>query len=232
MPQAGDSEEKGDCSGRDPPWGVSSSSHILGAPILESNTGKMSSPWLVGGPLTLTSGLWEARTPLGRRLHALTYILCSAERVTETTRVADWFPMTPRCVPRPKSSERSSPLTSCCSSTLEWGLPWQRKELDDEAEVGRPEVVCERREGSHYWRLTQTVHQKQPRRLSVAGLLQPAPITYREPPRIPLAPALLPSGARVPLLGRVRAHTKATEPAWTQTSRLLLQQLGSHPCPL
>ena len=38
----GDSEEKGEYTGRDLPWGVSGESHRLGALVLGSYTGKMS----------------------------------------------------------------------------------------------------------------------------------------------------------------------------------------------
>ena len=45
----GDSEEKGDYMGRDPPWGVSDSSYILDAPVLWSATRKKSPlSWLEG----------------------------------------------------------------------------------------------------------------------------------------------------------------------------------------
>ena len=36
MPLGGDSEEKGNYTGRHPPWGVSSESHRLGPPVLGS----------------------------------------------------------------------------------------------------------------------------------------------------------------------------------------------------
>ena len=43
MSLGGDSEEKGDYTGGDsPPWRVSGLSHILGIPVLGSNTGKTS----------------------------------------------------------------------------------------------------------------------------------------------------------------------------------------------
>lgn len=38
--QGGDSKEKGDHKGRDPPCGVSHLSHILGTPVLRSDTEK------------------------------------------------------------------------------------------------------------------------------------------------------------------------------------------------
>ena len=50
VPLGGDSEEKGDYMGRDLAWGVSSSSHKLGAPVLESDM-EDEPPWLVGEPL-------------------------------------------------------------------------------------------------------------------------------------------------------------------------------------
>lgn len=37
MPLGGDSEEKEDYKGEDPPWGVSSSSYILDTPVLGSD---------------------------------------------------------------------------------------------------------------------------------------------------------------------------------------------------
>lgn len=42
VPLRGDSEEKEDYTGRYLPWGVSSSSHRLDAPVLGSYTGKTS----------------------------------------------------------------------------------------------------------------------------------------------------------------------------------------------
>ena len=41
MPLGGDSEEKGDYTGGDPPWRVSGLSHTLGTPVLMSDTGKV-----------------------------------------------------------------------------------------------------------------------------------------------------------------------------------------------
>lgn len=42
VPLRGNSVEKEDHMGKDPPWGVSCSSRILGTPVLRSKTGKMS----------------------------------------------------------------------------------------------------------------------------------------------------------------------------------------------
>ena len=47
--------------GRDPHWGVSGSSHILGAPVLGSNIRKTS---LLGWLEQLIEGMWEAWTQL------------------------------------------------------------------------------------------------------------------------------------------------------------------------
>ena len=58
VPQEG-TEEKGDYTCRDPPWGVSSSRHIYGATVLVSSTEEEPS-CLVGGPVGLTRGPWEA----------------------------------------------------------------------------------------------------------------------------------------------------------------------------
>ena len=41
MPLGGDSGKKGHYMDRDPPWGLSSSSHIWGAPALESYIGNI-----------------------------------------------------------------------------------------------------------------------------------------------------------------------------------------------
>ena len=47
VPLGEDSEAKGEYKGRDSPWGVSVSSHILGAPVLGSKPGKTRSlGWL------------------------------------------------------------------------------------------------------------------------------------------------------------------------------------------
>ena len=62
VPLRWNSEEEGDYTGRDPPWGVSGLSHILGSPVLESNTRKIKFPWLVGGLVRLIGRLWEAWT--------------------------------------------------------------------------------------------------------------------------------------------------------------------------
>ena len=52
VPQGGESEEKGDYMDGNPPWGVSSLSHILGAPDLASNKRKTS-------PLGWLEDLWH-----------------------------------------------------------------------------------------------------------------------------------------------------------------------------
>ena len=52
VPLEGDSEEEGDYTGENSPWGVSSSSHILGPPALGSDTGEMS-------PLGWLEGQWD-----------------------------------------------------------------------------------------------------------------------------------------------------------------------------
>lgn len=72
LPLEGDSEAKGDWTGREPPWGVSGSSHRLGAPVLGSYV-RETSPvgWLEdhGGQQRAVEILdW---TPLWRRACAL-----------------------------------------------------------------------------------------------------------------------------------------------------------------
>ena len=75
VPPGEDSEEKGDYMGGDLPWGVSSLRHILGAPDLRSDKGKMTLPhpclWLVGGPVGLIRRLWETWTLLMRHTKML-----------------------------------------------------------------------------------------------------------------------------------------------------------------
>lgn len=57
MSLGGDSEEKGDSMGGHLPWEVSGENHSL--KILH---GGEEPPWLAGGPLRLTEGLWETWT--------------------------------------------------------------------------------------------------------------------------------------------------------------------------
>ena len=72
VPLGGDSEEGEHCLGGDSPWGVNSSSHILGFTALGSDTGKTSPLALLEGQ-GLTDGLREAWTPLVRSTHVLAY---------------------------------------------------------------------------------------------------------------------------------------------------------------
>ena len=64
--QGGDSEGKADYMGRDPPWGVEGFKPHIGCPSpgVQHRGDKL--PWLVGGPVGLTGGLWEAWTLLRR----------------------------------------------------------------------------------------------------------------------------------------------------------------------
>ena len=59
VPLGEDSEEKGDYTGRDSPWGQGSLRQILGSPALGSDTRKMS---LVGG----LEGLWNLQEEYGK----------------------------------------------------------------------------------------------------------------------------------------------------------------------
>lgn len=61
VPLGGDTEEK-DYMGEDPPWGISTTSHLLGSPVLGSNTGRQlrQLPWLAVGLVGLAGGLLEA----------------------------------------------------------------------------------------------------------------------------------------------------------------------------
>ena len=79
VPLGGDSEEKGDYTGRYPPWGISSLSHTLGAQVLGTDTRKMS-PWLIGGLVVLTEGLWETWSPFMRNTYKLDCSQSKAER--------------------------------------------------------------------------------------------------------------------------------------------------------
>lgn len=56
------------------------------------------------------------------------------------------------------------------------------------------------------------------------------PDPYKVPTPAHLAPALLPSRTKMPLLvGGESAHLEGTEPLWTQPSGILVQQLGTCP---
>lgn len=77
--------------GRDPHWGVSGSSHILGAPVLGSNIRKTS---LLGWLEQLIEGMWEAWTQL-REAGACLFTPETGQReVTRTVLVTGQFPLT------------------------------------------------------------------------------------------------------------------------------------------
>ena len=109
--------------GRDPPWGVSSLSHTLEALALETYAGKMFPPSLVGRPMGLIGGLWEAWTMLMTNTHMFAYSQDRAER-------ADWncsgfWPLSHNCSSLHLSLSWVPPLTplaSCCSFILRKGL--------------------------------------------------------------------------------------------------------------
>lgn len=72
LPVGRDSEEKGNCTGRNPPQGVS-----------DSGTNRVSmswdltledkSPWLVGGSVGLTAELWKAWTTFLRSVYVFVF---------------------------------------------------------------------------------------------------------------------------------------------------------------
>ena len=70
MPLGGDSEKKGEHMDRALPWGISSKNHRLGTPGMGSYR-EEEPPWLLGGLLGLTGGLWEAWALLMGSTHTL-----------------------------------------------------------------------------------------------------------------------------------------------------------------
>ena len=83
LPLKGDSEEKGDHVSSNPPWGVHGLSNNIGCPSLGVWHREGKSPQLVGEPLGLTGGLWEAWTPPTRTVCPLAHSQGTAEG-------ADW----------------------------------------------------------------------------------------------------------------------------------------------
>ena len=77
--------------GRDPHWGVSGSSHILGAPVLGSNIRKTS---LLGWLEQLIEGMWEAWTQLREAGGCLFTPKPGQSEVTRTVLVTGQFPLT------------------------------------------------------------------------------------------------------------------------------------------
>ena len=88
----GGSEEKGGYVGRDPPWGVSSLSHLLGAPALGSYTGKMSPlRWLAG---TNRRAIRRLGFACEEHVRAVLLLRQDGEGRLKAAPVAAWFPVT------------------------------------------------------------------------------------------------------------------------------------------
>ena len=83
VPLKGDSEEKRDHGSGNPPWGVHGLSNNIGCPSLGIWHREGKSPQLVGGPVGLAGGLWEAWIPLIRTV-------CPLARSQGRAEGADW----------------------------------------------------------------------------------------------------------------------------------------------
>lgn len=132
MPLWGDSEKKGYYMGGVPPRGVTSLSHILGAPVLRSNMERQTPHpcWLVSRPVGLTEGLWAGST--WEECENICLLLRQdRERRLKMCRWLTGFMQTPL----PNLSEPPAPFSSCCSSTQEQELPWLKKELSQETQT-------------------------------------------------------------------------------------------------
>ena len=106
----GDSEEKRDYMGRDPPQRMSGSRQMLAPshPGILHREGEP--PWLVGEPVGLTERLWKAWTPLFR--NACTLACSSVSEKKEDCKLHKWLASFPRLPPRlgfqPEPREHSS----------------------------------------------------------------------------------------------------------------------------
>ena len=247
------------------------------SPGIQHRAGKP--PWLAGGPLELTGGLWEAWTPFVRSMRVLA---CSQGRADKVDwGLFQWLPgflWLPWHMPKPELSKCFSPtyFTSQLSTraratrTRERAWPWNREttwtwggiwcngdshcwcllrqitrsspdlwqQLDHHskspdmlrAQVSptcREEQLHNRAEaektgeihwlwgtketqvqwGCHYWQLHRHCIKHSLDLCLWLNHHSPCLIMSREPAWAPLAPALLPSGTRVLVLGDERAHT-------------------------
>ena len=106
----GDSEEKRDYMGRDPPQRIQTDVGSLPSWILHRES---EPPWLVGEPVGLTERLWKAWTPLFRNTCTLA---CSWINKKEDWKLHKWLasfprlppPSSPRLVFQPEPGEHSS----------------------------------------------------------------------------------------------------------------------------
>ena len=158
-----------------------------------------------------------------RRVHRLAYSWNKAEK-------ADWnctglwpvYPNHPAVCPSLSQAPTQAPFALWHSSTLGWQQPWRRGVLSCEGQnwLG-PGMASEWGRDSHHWCL-----QRGPGRWG-QDCHSPYPAPHQAPTPAPLAPVLLPSRARVLVLGDRRIHTWQTESARTWASGLLFQQLGT-----
>ena len=150
-PLGGDSGEKGHHADRDPPWGLSGSSHIWGAPALEPYIGNI-------GPFGWLEGLclWGA--------HACLLVPEAGwEGGLKTVRTAGFVCVcvcvcvcAPQCLPQAEPSKFFSPTWELVCET--------QRHL-------RPEVASEQGGDSHCWSLHRPYIRS--RSLSTAGKPQP-----------------------------------------------------------
>lgn len=176
LPLGGDSEEKGDNTGGDLPWGVNGSGHILGALVLGSDKGKRSPLGWLEGQWDQQEN-WKALTSRVRSTHALACSQSRAER-------ADWkqlerlpgFPLLSQCMPQPEPGEHSSPAYitlqlhsgARAATSKENAWLWNKQAAKTQSGVwvgwGQPLLA-----------LTQAAHWKWSRSLSATGPPQPIP---------------------------------------------------------
>ena len=154
VPLGGDSEEEGDYTGG-PPWGVSSSSHILGTPAPGPNTRKTNQlGWL--------ERRWEAWAPLLRSAHTLVYSQNRAER--EDWNATGRWSVSCSCPAVCPSLSRATALALFVSqhnATLGWGVSAKgRAQLWGTQAAQTQSGICAG-QGQLLLALIQAAHQKQ-----------------------------------------------------------------------
>ena len=216
--------ERGDYPARDPSWEVSGSRQTLGLSILVSNPEKR-------GPL---AG-WRAWAPDKRAVRSLDRTweeaACASLHMKQgrEDRLKLWGWLTgllgpPGAGPSLSWVSIPAPLTSCCCSTLEQGLLWQRKELCHELEVARPEVGSEQGEAGISIIYTDSASEAAQTSLCSQIAAAYSPHTWR----VPVDSSL---GQGNHSWGGVRAYPKETETFVLKPQGVCSGSLGPTPAP-